>query len=178
MGPDSKGTCEECGKSPRKLSSTKTSQLVCSTCKRKLEPPRPKHLATEKSIEAARRLGFKVDDDATKEQVSRAMDIHSRLRSYVKDVWFVITGQRAPCQKGELTLEQFVTKLFKDRTRLQRIVNIQQKRKALSEGGREPPPVPHDEDYQFVAAGLRTHFEPVGTEGDLRVDVLGLLNDS
>ena len=84
------------------------------------------------------------------------------VHSYVKDVWFATTGQRAPCQKGELTLDQFVTRLFRDQERVHRIVAIQQRRKGLSTGGREPPPVPQDADFQVVANALRKHFDTVG----------------
>jgi hypothetical protein len=130
---------------------------------------------------------LKVPDDATKERVDTILHLHRTVTEYVRDVWHIMTGQRAPMQTGTLSLDQYVTSLFKDHALVQRIVTIQESRTAAGESRMTPEEnastgaykhlrrhmaaVPQDADFQLVAQELGAHFAPVRAVGDLRVDL-------
>jgi hypothetical protein len=65
------GTCEGCGKKPRRLKRIESGQLLCVTCLRELRPPRSKHLASMANIRFLRKRGLEVGDEITKEEYHR-----------------------------------------------------------------------------------------------------------
>ncbi|MCG3130201.1 MAG: hypothetical protein FLDDKLPJ_00954 [Phycisphaerae bacterium] len=69
--PQRKGTCEACGKLNRSVRYIESGQWLCRTCLRELHPPRPKHLASLKTIENLRASGLVVGEDLPKDEADR-----------------------------------------------------------------------------------------------------------
>lgn len=77
MEPRKKGECEACGNKPRHLTQLDSGQWICRTCLREIRPPRPKHLATPKSIAYLRSMGFSVSDDLARIECERLLSLNA-----------------------------------------------------------------------------------------------------
>ena len=138
-------------------------QWVCETCQRQLFPPRSRDLASPKFIAIARSYGFSIADDAKKDYVHRLLELHRYANYYVFDVWEELTGQRATFQLGSRScMDRFATRLFRDLSRVRRLVAIQMQRDAMKGTGQlaefQKPPLEHDADFEFIAERLRDEW--------------------